>query len=501
MNELLAGRYELGALLGRGGMGEVVEASDRRLERRVAVKLLPADVVDPVARLRFLDEARSGARFTHPHAVAVYDAGQSGDWLYLVMELVEGPSLAEVITEQGRLPAAEAARIAGAVLDALGAAHGAGVVHRDVKPGNVLLGPGGAVKLADFGIAKRLDDTVADRTVAGQFVGTPRYLAPEQLMGERATPASDVYATGVLLFEMLAGRPPFDGDHAIAIALSHRDAPVPALATAAPGTPPALAAAVERALAKDPAERFPSAAAMAAAVRASAAAAGTAGPPVVAVAATPRSAADVAPAATEVLPTSGSGLMPLASRLGADRRRHRMVAAAAVALVLVLVGVLALASGDGDEVGSGDTTPPTVPNAVTTVVAAAPAPAASTATVPPATVRATPAPTLAPTPAPPPGSLEELVSTLAADPGAVGPAGSPLLSRLNELADLQGRRASERAAELLVAVDAWSDGGELDPGFAAVIRDVLDPLAAGPGNGDGNGNGNGDDGGGEGDDD
>ena len=183
------------------------------------------------------------------------------------MELVDGRSLHALIAER-RLAVAEATRIGDEVLQALAAAHRAGIVHRDVKPGNVLIRTDGMAKLADFGIAKPLDELAADVTATGHVVGTPAYLAPEQVRGERATPATDVYAVGVLLFEMLAGRPPFVADSPIAIALAHRDATVPDVRDLRPDVPRRVADVIRRAMAKDPADRFASADAMRAALAA-----------------------------------------------------------------------------------------------------------------------------------------------------------------------------------------------------------------------------------------
>src|SRR5829696_6413040 len=233
----LAGRYELGPLLGRGGMARVHAARDVVLDRPVAVKVLAEDVVDQRGRERFVREARTAARFEHPNAIAVYDAGEADGVLYIVMELVEGRSLAERLAAEGPLPVDEAQRIIGRVLDALGAAHAVGVIHRDVKPGNVLLGAGGLVKLADFGIAKRLDQLDPDLTGTGQFVGTPRYLAPEQVVGDPVTPATDLYAAAVVLYEMLAGTPPFDAGTPLATAIAQRDETAPDVRDVRPDVP------------------------------------------------------------------------------------------------------------------------------------------------------------------------------------------------------------------------------------------------------------------------
>ncbi|MGI8576110.1 MAG: protein kinase domain-containing protein [Egibacteraceae bacterium] len=272
MATLLADRYALGTPLGAGGMARVVEAEDTILARRVAVKLLSdAALIDPKARDRFLAEARAAASLSHPNAVAVYDLGRDGDQSFIVMELVEGATLADVLRKGGPLTEEQAVAVAVQVLSALAVAHRRGLVHRDVKPANVLL-PGGQVpdeasapervKLADFGIAKGIRDAASALTQTGQVIGTPLYLSPEQVSGETVSPRSDVYAVGVLLFEMLAGHPPFEGDNPLAIALAHRHDAAPRLDRLRRGLDPALVTVVERALAKDPLDRFADAGAM-----------------------------------------------------------------------------------------------------------------------------------------------------------------------------------------------------------------------------------------------
>jgi serine/threonine-protein kinase len=268
MTEVLAERYELGRLLGTGGMARVVEAHDRLLARRVAVKLLHDDVLaNTQSRERFLQEARTAASLSHPNAVAVYDTGRDGKRPYIVMELVEGRTLAEELARVGRLNERTAVGIIAQILDALAAGHRRGLVHRDVKPSNIMLvdpdadGRAGTdhgvpyVKLTDFGIAK-YPSADPGMTATGQVMGTPKYLAPEQVDGHPATPRSDVYAVGLVLYEMLAGVPPFEGDSPIALALAHRDqAPAP-LAKHRRGLTPAVVAVVERALDKNPEHRY-----------------------------------------------------------------------------------------------------------------------------------------------------------------------------------------------------------------------------------------------------
>jgi serine/threonine protein kinase len=260
---VLADRYELRQQLGRGGMATVYEAHDDLLDRAVAVKLLRVD--EPAnARERFAAEARNAASLTHPHAVAVYDVNTSADRPFIVMELVRGDTLEDVLEREGALDTARTVAVGSQVLGALHAAHRRGLVHRDVKPANILL-PGGVVptraeqlpgvKLADFGIAKAMTDATVGLTMVGQVVGTPKYLSPEQVKGERATPRSDLYATGVVLYEMLAGRPPFEHDSAVGLALAHREDDPPPLGQLCPQLDPDLVALVHKALSKDPDQR------------------------------------------------------------------------------------------------------------------------------------------------------------------------------------------------------------------------------------------------------
>jgi serine/threonine-protein kinase len=209
----LDGRYELEERIGGGAAGDVYRAVDRQLDRVVAIKFVrAASDIDDVARARFEREARTGARFSHPNSINIFDVGEAEDGRpYLVMEHVDGETLAERIERSDALPADEALEIACHVVSALAAAHEAGLVHRDVKPSNILLGADGAARLADFGIAKAIDDVSGRMTLTGEVLGTAHYLAPELMTGGRATPRSDVYSVGVVLYEMLSSRPPFDG--------------------------------------------------------------------------------------------------------------------------------------------------------------------------------------------------------------------------------------------------------------------------------------------------
>ncbi|MFJ3988367.1 serine/threonine-protein kinase [Streptomyces sp. NPDC090032] len=241
--------------IGRGGMGEVWQATDEMLGRPVAVKLLIAQDSDPSAAARFRMEAQTSASLSHPHVVGVYDFGSWEHRFYLVMELVEGGSLAHETAGGARLTPERVADIAAGAAGGLAAAHRQGVVHRDIKPGNLLRTPDGTVKLGDFGIARFLDDPAAGLTTTGQIVGTGLYLAPERALGKNAGPASDVYSLGCVLYQLLTGNPPFQADTATGLLYQHVDA-----APVAPGRlgiqlPPSFENYLLGLLAKQPEDR------------------------------------------------------------------------------------------------------------------------------------------------------------------------------------------------------------------------------------------------------
>ena len=255
------GRYRLERLIGRGGMAEVWEARDQTLGRRVAVKIiLPNLSAETRFHERFLSEARAVAALEHENVLPIYDFGDAAGEPYLVMPFLENGTLAERL-ERGAVTPAQAIEWIRQLASALDAAHAAGVLHRDVKPANVMLGGGGRLLLADFGIAK--SNQSADLTATGIALGTPAYMAPELARGEGATSASDRYALGVLAYELLCGRPPFVGDNALALLHQHLTTPVPAVITARPDLPDDLDPAFARILAKDPAVRPPTCAALA----------------------------------------------------------------------------------------------------------------------------------------------------------------------------------------------------------------------------------------------
>ena len=313
---LLAGRYEITAPIATGGMGEVWKARDRVLDRIVAAKVLKSEYTgDPNFLARFRNEARHTAALTHQNIASVYDYGETVDdtgtqqLAFLVMEFVEGQPLVTILHDEGALPVDWTLHVLSQSADGLSAAHRAGVVHRDIKPGNLMVRPDGVVKLTDFGIAQARDATPLTRT--GMVVGTAQYLSPEQAQGMEVTAASDVYSLGVVGYECLAGVRPFDGASQVAIALAHINRPPPPLPS---HVPPAVRLLVERALAKDPADRFPDGGAFAEAIR-RVAAGGTLAP--VAPVAGPRT--------TPTQIVGGGAVRRRPGRRGAGGRRPRRV--------------------------------------------------------------------------------------------------------------------------------------------------------------------------------
>lgn len=264
---ILGNRYEVGRLLGYGGMAEVLLARDTRLDRDVAIKILRSDLArDHTFQARFRREAQSAASLNHPAIVSVYDTGTDPTTEpptpYIVMEYVEGQTLRDLLRQEGTLEAPQAMRITAEICGALDFSHRNGIVHRDVKPGNVMITPSGRVKVMDFGIARAVSDTAATMTATAAVVGTAQYLSPEQARGESVDARSDVYALGCVLYELLTGEPPFVGDSPVAVAYQHvREIPkVPSSVN--PAVPRDLDAIAMKALSKNPANRYQSAAAM-----------------------------------------------------------------------------------------------------------------------------------------------------------------------------------------------------------------------------------------------
>jgi serine/threonine-protein kinase len=265
---LLGGRYQVGELLGYGGMAEVHRGRDLRLGRDVAIKMLRTDLArDDTFQLRFRREAQNAASLNHPAIVAIYDTGEergsSGESLpYIVMEYVNGRTLKEVLAVEGRLPPRRALEIVAEICSALEFSHRHGIIHRDIKPGNVMLTQTGQIKVMDFGIARALASSGSTMTQTSAVIGTAQYLSPEQARGEAVDARSDVYATGCVLYELLCGQPPFVGDSPVSVAYQHvrEDARPPSLLNRE--VTPAIDAVVLKALAKNPLNRYQSAAEM-----------------------------------------------------------------------------------------------------------------------------------------------------------------------------------------------------------------------------------------------
>lgn len=267
IGQMLEGRYRIDAPIARGGMSMVFRGVDTRLDRPVAIKVMdPKFASDPQFLSRFEFEARAVAKLKHPSLVAVYDQGVDGDHPFLIMELVEGGTLRELLRERGPMPPHAVRAVAEPVLAAIGVAHSAGLIHRDIKPENVLISDAGEVKIADFGLVRAV--AAATTTSASVILGTAAYLAPEQVTSGSADERSDVYAFGVLIFEMLTGRVPFTGDTSISVAYQRIEKDVPSPSAFIPGVPQEFDELVARATAREPAHRFPDAAAMAAELRA-----------------------------------------------------------------------------------------------------------------------------------------------------------------------------------------------------------------------------------------
>ncbi len=272
MAHRLAGRYEVRSLIGRGGMAEVHLGFDTRLSRVVAIKMLRRDLaLDSIFQARFRREAQSAASLNHPNIVAVYDTGEeivsdatnrSLAIPYIVMEYVEGHTVKELISDGTAVPINEAIEIVSGVLSALQYSHANHLVHRDIKPGNIMLTPEGKVKVMDFGIARALTDSQATMTQTNAVVGTAQYLSPEQARGETVDARSDLYSTGVVLFELLTGRPPFKGDSAVAVAYQHVEQIPPTPSSILSDIPDSLDRVVLKALAKNRDDRYRSAAEM-----------------------------------------------------------------------------------------------------------------------------------------------------------------------------------------------------------------------------------------------
>ena len=267
-NKIFNSRYELGAMIGTGGMADVYIAEDLRLHRKVAVKILRSDLArDPAFVSRFKKEALAAGGLNNPGIVAVFDSGEDGADSYIVMELVKGHTLRQVLQSDAVISQDEAVSIVTEILEALEYSHDQGIIHRDIKPGNIMITDSGKVKVMDFGIARALDDIGATMTNTWNVVGTAQYLSPEQATGENADARSDIYSVGCLMYELLVGRPPFIGDTPVSIAFQHVSAPLPAPSDINPNIDPNLETIIKVALHKNPSDRYQDAGAMLADLR------------------------------------------------------------------------------------------------------------------------------------------------------------------------------------------------------------------------------------------
>jgi serine/threonine protein kinase len=256
IGDVIAERYEVVGLVGTGGMSSVYKAHDQLLERNVALKVLHPHYGDDAEYVeRFRREARAVAQLSHPNIVTVIDRGEADGHQFIVFELIDGENLKELVNRTGPLPVRRAVELALAVAEGLAFAHEHGLVHRDVKPQNVLLNGDGEAKVTDFGIARSLD-VEHGVTQTGTVLGTSNYLSPEQASGKQVTPATDVYSLGVVLYELLTAEVPFPGENFVAVAMKHLNEPVPDILERRPDVPPRLAAAMEHALETDPTRRF-----------------------------------------------------------------------------------------------------------------------------------------------------------------------------------------------------------------------------------------------------
>jgi len=457
---LLAGRYRLEEPVGHGGMAQVYRATDQVLNRTVAVKVMAPHLTrDPTFVRRFEREAQSAAGLSHPGVVAVFDTGVDDDLHFIVMEFVQGQTLAELLRE-GPLPPDQALGIAGDVASALAAAHATGLIHRDVKPGNIMVTPAGAAKAMDFGIARAIaTDTV---TQTSSLLGTAAYLSPEQAAGEPLDARSDLYSLGVVLYEMLTGRPPFIAESPVAVAYMHISQKPDPPSRAYPALGPQTDAVVMRALAKAPSDRYATAEELQADLQALAT--GRAPPPAMPTTTT----APIVVEPTAVLPAEAGVLSrppprgPRRTRTTTGRRRAWtalvvLIAVLAAITVAVAVGLL------GGEPGKLAVVPST--------------------TLPPATVSSPPPTTAALL------SVDKAVSALEGlvadgrDSGAITPPAANdiehgVADALKEFEKGDLDKALEMLSELQDKMAELVDKGEIDSSVAGQLDQAIDDLAA-----------------------
>jgi eukaryotic-like serine/threonine-protein kinase len=446
---VLNGRYEVESRLGEGGMATVFGGSDRLLGRKVAIKVLARQYAkDRTAVERFRREAQAAAGLNHPNVVSVFDTGSDDGVHYIVMERVEGRTLADIIRNEGALAPSRAADIAVGVCRALSSAHEKGMVHRDVKPGNVLLTPQGGVKVADFGIARVA--SVDTLTATGSVMGTASYLSPEQARGGSIDARSDIYSLGCVLYEMLTGKPPFDGETPLSIAYKHvEEEPVPP-SSLNPAVPPELEAVVGKAMAKDPDDRYRSAGQMARDLREASPTAPL--EPTAAVAHVER---------TDVLPVSPQGpasTEPLPATVTRSLRRRWWSFAAVAGALAALALALALTLGREN-----------------------PLVTASPSSSPPGEPTSSPTPTT--TTPPPTLSVEAAFAQFAGaldglDPDVAGELLDRATDAVQKLTQGEQEEALEKVAELRRKVGELAEEGEISSTEAAAILDSVTGLEA-----------------------
>jgi serine/threonine protein kinase len=351
------GGYRIEGILGQGGMGVVYEATQLSLNRRVALKVLTASLSgDPSFKERFRREGRLQASIDHPHIVTVYEAGEAEVGLFIAMRLVRGPNLKDLIVS-GEVDAERALRLLAPVADALDAAHELGLIHRDIKPQNVLVGARDHAYLADFGLTKAPDTTAL--TMSGAFVGTLHYISPEQIRGEPASAASDIYAFTTVVYECLTGSVPFPRDTEAAVIYAHLSYDPPPVAEVRPDLPPALDAVIRRGMAKDPAQRFPNAGELVAETQR---ALGSGAPSSAFTPSPPPATGGTASTSTPPPPAEPR------TRGGAPRRRAALAGAAALVVAGGVAAVLLASGGSSSSDDTGGSTESTA-----TLSAAAPA--------------------------------------------------------------------------------------------------------------------------------